>query len=234
LKLYWLELAKELSIYQQLLIEEWLIKHDMRNFCITSHGSQDTIVMGISGKIDELIDQDIAKKKNIPVVRRFSGGGTVVVDHSTLFVSFIMNKALFSFPAYPEKIMQWSEKIYAPVFSHQGFCLKENDYVIDSKKFGGNAQYIKKERWLHHTSFLWDYCSDKMQTLLIPKKMPSYRASRPHSDFLCKMKEILPSEKVFFSALRSSLEKEFEVIDISLNQLHIGSLEAPTTKMQIF
>lgn len=48
--------------------------------------------MGLSGKVDKLINVDKAKELNLPVIKRFSGGGTVVVDHSTFCLTFILNK----------------------------------------------------------------------------------------------------------------------------------------------
>jgi lipoate-protein ligase A len=215
--LHWLSLSKETSIYEQLLIEEALLRYDDRNFCIVSEGSKESIVMGISGKIDELVDKERAKEFNLPILRRFSGGGTVVVDDNTLFVTFIFQKSAHSFAPFPEKIMQWTEKIYAPIFSPHPFSLKENDYVLGEKKFGGNAQYIKKERFLHHTSFLWDFSEERMRALLHPKKTPSYRQQRSHSDFLCKLKEIFPSKSTLFEKLQNELSQHFtlEIIEQS-------------------
>ena len=43
-------------IYDQLLLEEALLRSDTRNWCIISEGSPPAIVMGISGKKHELID----------------------------------------------------------------------------------------------------------------------------------------------------------------------------------
>lgn len=47
--------------------------------------------MGFSAKPPELIDIEKVKKDSIPVIRRFTGGGTVIVDEDTLFGSIIMN-----------------------------------------------------------------------------------------------------------------------------------------------
>lgn len=52
------------------------------------------------------------------------------------------------------------------------------------EKIGGNAQYIKKDRWLHHTSFLYDYKPHLMQLLKHPKKTPAYREGRGHEAFV--------------------------------------------------
>lgn len=49
------------------------------------------------------------------------------------------------------------------------------DYVFGGRKFGGNAQAITSRRWLHHTSFLWDYRPANMALLTNPAKQPQYR-----------------------------------------------------------
>ena len=53
-----------------------------------------TIVMGLSGKVDKLINVEKAKELQLPVIKRFSGGGTVVVDNSTFCLTFILNKVM--------------------------------------------------------------------------------------------------------------------------------------------
>src|SRR5262249_25845798 len=146
-------------------------------------------VMGISGKMEELVDCAKADENGIPLIKRFSGGGTVVVDENTLFITFICQKQAHPFPAYPEPIMKWTEQIYVQALKHPHIRLRENDFVLGDRKFGGNAQYIKKDRWLHHTSLLWDYDPDKMSVLLHPKKAPPYRAGRRHEGFLCRLSD---------------------------------------------
>src|SRR5580700_9861928 len=133
---------KAYSIYEQLILEEKLLRSNSGNWCLINEGSIPAVVMGISGKKEELVDCSKAAENQVPLIRRFSGGGTVFVDEDTLFLTFICQKQLHSFPAYPEPIMSWTEQIYAAAFQHSQFCLKENDYVIGDRKCGGNAQYI--------------------------------------------------------------------------------------------
>ena len=79
-------------------------------------------------KKDELIHLDAAKRKGIEVIKRFSGGGTVVVDHNTVFATLIMQaEAVPGVECYPRPVMQWSESFYKPVFSPHGpFRLQEH------------------------------------------------------------------------------------------------------------
>ncbi len=207
---------KNYPIYDQLLLEESLLRSDEGNWCLINEGSPKAIVMGISGKKEELIHCERAEQEGIPVIKRFSGGGTVIVDENTLFITFICQKQLHSFPAYPEPIMKWIEEIYKQAFSHPEFCLRENDFVFGERKCGGNAQYIKKERWLHHTSFLWDYLPENMQYLLHPKKTPPYRAGRSHEEFLCKMGEFFSDKEGIIQSLIEALRSRFPLQSVSL------------------
>ena len=119
-----------------------------------------------------------------------------------------------SLPAYPNTLMDWTRDFYSPVFgpdpaaagaqavsagvspssssSVPSFSLTGHDYCFASRKFGGNAQTITKDRWLHHTSFLWglDSLPSISRYLQVPAKAPAYRAGRSHSDFLTSLREV--------------------------------------------
>eukprot|EP00210_Caulerpa_lentillifera_P001111 g1072.t1 len=102
--------------------------------------------------------------------------------------------------------MDWTEKLYSPVFSPYGdFKLKDNDYVFGDHKFGGNAQSITKDRWLHHTSFLWDIDPLLMSTLKQPQKQPEYRKNRSHEDFLCELQSRFKSKEMFIDSIQQAL-----------------------------
>lgn len=59
-------------------------------------------------------------------------------------------------------------------------------------QFGGNAQCITRNRWLHHTSFLHDFKDSSMDYLLLPSSAPGYRDKRSHLEFLCRLNERYP------------------------------------------
>ena len=203
-------------IFKQLQLEEALIRADNRNWCITNCGSSPSIVMGISGKPELLIDEGHHSKNPVPLIRRFSGGGTVFVDQNTLFVTFICNSEDFGVPCLPKEVMRWTEKIYEPLFQGKKFQLRENDFVLEDRKFGGNAQYLQKKRWLHHSSLLWNYDPIAMNVLKLPPKMPDYRKSRPHSEFLCTLNEHFSDQNEVIQGILNSLEyKKVEYTEYS-------------------
>lgn len=198
-------------IYNQLEIEEALLRSNDENWCIVNTGSKEAIVMGISSDAFDFVHLDQLKDKQIPVIKRFSGGGTVFVDHHTFFVSFIFQKKALNITPYPEPILLWGESFYKNLFNHSDFHLAENDYALGEKKIGGNALYIRKDRWLLHTSFLWDYQKSNMDLLKMPKKIPSYRQNREHQDFVTKLKEYYPSLDSLIERLHLNLKNQFNI-----------------------
>ncbi|TMW69600.1 hypothetical protein Poli38472_001756 [Pythium oligandrum] len=213
------------SIQEQLRLEEALFRVEkQRNwFVYNEESTPTTIVMGISGKPEQLLHLDQVKRDGIPVLKRFSGGGTVIVDHHTIFTTFICNVESFPHVApYPREIMAWSSTFFSPFFNRLcvdqslKFALREDDYVFNDRKFGGNAQSISKDRWLHHTSFLWDFDSKNMEYLTNPARQPAYRQKRSHTEFLCTLKDVLNVEnrKRLVEEFRSELTEHFEVEDV--------------------
>lgn len=175
------------NLFEQLSLEEAILRVGEGEWCLINTNVPPAICMGISGKPEELIEAHA----ELPLIRRFSGGGCVVTDENTLFITFIGDM-----PApTPCKIHCYAERKLKKAFPTLPFELRENDYILNNKKFGGNAQYITKNRFLHHTSLLWDYSPEKMALLKHPKKQPSYREERPHTDFLTSLKPLFPSKE---------------------------------------
>jgi lipoate-protein ligase A len=204
-------LLHETSIYEQLQLEEAILRADHLNWCLINEGAPASIVLGISGKVSELVHVERLKEHPVPLIRRFTGGGTVFIDENTYFVTFICNTSCVRVQPNPESIMLWTEQIYRPIFQPYPFQLKENDYVLEQRKCGGNAQFICKQRWLHHSSFLWDYSITNMEYLLMPPKMPTYRQKRSHQDFLCRLRDYWPCKQVFKNQLLETLNLNFHV-----------------------
>ena len=201
-------------ILNQLQVEEALLRADERNWCILNHGSPPAIVMGISNKPHELLDQN-----PLPLIRRFSGGGTVVVNEETLFCTFIMNEGTVGVNHCPKKILEWSSRCYRSILDQHGFGIKENDYVLGSRKFGGNAQSLIRRRWLHHSSLLWNYDVEQMRYLKIPQKMPAYREGRQHQEFLCRLKDYLDRPEVLFDEIKIFLNQLFTLEYHSIEEI---------------
>ncbi len=208
---------KNYPILHQLQLEEALLRADDRNFCLMNLGSPKAIVLGISSKPEMFVHPSAAIDR-IPLIKRYSGGGTVVVDEETIFVSFICCADFIPVPLFPEPILRWSADLYRSALNLRDFDLRENDYVIAHRKCGGNAQYIRKNRFVHHTTFLWDYQEENMDYLLHPVKTPKYREGRSHQEFVCRLKPFFPQPELFISDLEKELHKQYRVCSSSIEE----------------
>ncbi len=202
-----------ISIYEQLKIEEALLRASDENWCILNMGSlEPTIVMGISAKAEEMVNLNAVQSspRQIPLLRRFSGGGTVVVDEKTLFFTLILSKSHIPSTSHgPKEYLQWVFHTIAPAFKPYSLTLAENDFALYDKKIGGNAQCFTKDRLLHHTSFLWEWDQEKMKLLRHPSKIPAYRRDRKHHDFCGKLQEYFPQPSIIMKGILECLSARF-------------------------
>lgn len=219
----------QFHIFNQLQLEEALLRADQGNWCILNSGVAPAIVMGISGVKEKLINPQKMLEMPVPVIRRFSGGGTVFVDPHTVFATWICNVSDMEVACCPQKIHAWTAGFYQKAFPLLTMGFRENDYIIGERKWGGNAQYLCKGRWLHHTSMLWDYDSGNMDYLLMPAKIPTYRMMRSHDDFLCCLREYFANLHEVKESIIDCLQQQFEVRERTLNDV-VDILERPHRK----
>ncbi|MEM8628751.1 MAG: lipoate--protein ligase family protein [Chlamydiota bacterium] len=212
--------TKNLAIFSQLQIEEALLRLDERPVLLVNEGSCPTIVLGISSPLEEHVHTSLVAKNALPLVRRFSGGGTVIVDEETIFCTWILPRGYQGLALFPEELLLWSHGIYERAFPESGLALDEHDFVLGKRKCGGNALYFRKERGLLHTSFLWDFSLENMRYLTIPTKAPAYRAGRGHRDFLTPLSAHFVSKDRFMDAFFSLIKREFLVRELSLKEAY--------------
>ncbi|PCI76787.1 hypothetical protein COB21_03955 [Candidatus Aerophobetes bacterium] len=208
------------SIEDQLVLEEKLLRTHKSNYCLINYGAPKAIVLGISGKTEEHLTKS-ALVAGVPIIKRYSGGGSVVTDNNTLFVSFIFNKSNLPADLSPHKLMEYSATIFTKAFSHVPLKLKENDLVIGERKCVGNAQYFQKDRVSHHCTLLYDYNATMMRYLAFPPKVPKYRQKRAHEDFLCCFKPFFANVETMAAKFKESLMQEYAARVVRVGDLDL-------------
>ena len=112
-----------------------------------------TILLGKNQNAWKQVNLDYVKEREILLVRRSSGGGTVFCDLGNINFSFIENhgtEKLNNYRLFTKPILDVLNKMGIPaIFSGR------NDLTIEGQKFSGNAQYRKKNRLLHHGTLLF-------------------------------------------------------------------------------
>tara|TARA_B110000091_G_scaffold129963_1_gene139492 strand:+ start:399 stop:1256 length:858 start_codon:yes stop_codon:yes gene_type:complete len=232
--------APPIHIFEQLRLEEALYRADSHNWLLINDGGlarpQPSVVLGISGKPHQMCHAARVKQERVPLYRRFTGGGTVVVGKGTTFVSFIGNKT--SLPEQctkgPRELMKWSGEWYSAALHRCGvdvnaanskrhtFALRENDYVLGNRKFAGNAQGLSRERFVHHTSILWNFKTEDMNLLQNPDKQPEYRQHRDHHEFLIPLSETMKDQQALPEALIQEMADGhgFDIENIDVEENH--------------
>ena len=148
------------------------------------------VVLGRTCKQEDDVHINACQKDGVLILRRSSGGGTVLQGPGCLNFSLVLSKKI-----HPE--IQAIHASYKFILEKIVLALKELgadaqfrpvcDLVISAgeKKFSGNAQRRGREFILHHGTILYDFDLSLISRYLKkPKKAPDYRAGRAHADFV--------------------------------------------------
>ena len=74
-----------------------------------------------------------------------------------------------------------------------------------------------------HSFALQGFLEGKMRYLQLPEKAPDYRRARPHDEFLCRLKDLVPTPDVFWDALTAQLGSRFEIVPCELDDGEVAA-----------
>jgi len=173
-------------------------------------------VLGHSGKIQAEVDLISCRANSIPVLRRCSGGGTVLQGPGCLNYSLILRirnrSSLQGVTEANRFIMRRLKSILEPIMDSEIEIQGISDLAIEKRKFSGNAQYRRRRYLLFHGTFLLHFDFSMIEKLLpVPSKQPAYRQNRSHGNFLTNLN--LPPYRVKEALKQSwSATEEFKNI----------------------
>lgn len=211
-----------MPIFEQLQMEEALYReeHEYNWLLVNRHvGDAAVVVLGLSGVASELVHVEAVLADRVPVIRRFSGGGTVLVTPGIVTTSLIVRSEDAQVDSGPRSIMAYVASLFGDSLNEAlhgvRFSLVENDFVIESRmKVAGNAQALSRRRWLQHTSWLYEFEAAAMERYLqLPARRPAYRDARPHSSFLARLAPHVDSRDSLIDALVRGASTRFDVVE---------------------
>src|SRR6266542_317378 len=165
---------------------------------------QHFVVVGYSNHVARESNVAACRERGIPILRRCTGGGTVLQGPGCLNYSLILrsdsNPALESVTgtnrfvmernrAALETILIRSSRREEALFPNFQLSVRgHTDLALDGRKFSGNAQRRKRGAVLFHGTFLLDFDLALVNRLLpMPSKEPDYRRSRSHAECLLNL-----------------------------------------------
>lgn len=144
------------------------------------------VVLGHAGRAEYDVNRTACEQAGIPVLRRSTGGGTVLLGPGSLNYGLLLR-----LDAYP-----WSRDVrgsfcfilgrLAAALGLHGIALRGlSDLALEDRKISGNAQRRTREILLHHGTLLYGFDASAVERFLRePSRQPDYRRGRRHADFL--------------------------------------------------
>ena len=139
-------------------IEEQILEIcDTNKFILRFWQNNPCVVIGKFQKEEYEVNLEYIKKKNIPVFRRFTGGGTVYHDQGNLNITFCKEKENILFSKYIlEEARGITEIILKGIKEFYKNCeVKErNSIFLEEKKILGSAIAQRNNKFFYHASLL--------------------------------------------------------------------------------
>ncbi|HXV78828.1 MAG TPA: lipoate--protein ligase family protein [Candidatus Binatia bacterium] len=150
------------------------------------------VVVGYSNRVASEVNVSACEAKDIPILRRFSGGGAVLQGPGCLNYALAVRHERLEVPAdltaayrfVLGRHLKYLTGRSSKTIQIQGI----SDLVLDGRKFSGNAQHRKRLCSLFHGTFLLDFDLRLIERCLqMPSRQPAYRQGRSHKAFLCNL-----------------------------------------------
>lgn len=156
-----------------------------------------TVVFGRNQNPWREVDVALALEKNVHLLRRYSGGGTVYHDKGNLNFSFIRGHSSY------DEMKHF--KVIQDALATKGLLLEvspRKDLTFEGKKVSGNAFFLKGKRRMHHGTLLIETDLKAIGGILKAKdrghlqKFSNYKSIASVSSPVVNLKEACPSLSV--------------------------------------
>ena len=163
------------------------------------------VVVGYANQAALEVDLEACRAGNIPVLRRCSGGGTVLQGIGCLNYTLILQiegnqrlpeeaQALSSITSTNGFILERNRAALEPLLKKAIAIQGQTDLATGGLKFSGNAQRRQRRCLIFHGTFLLQFDIAQVgKYLRMPSKQPNYRRNRSHAEFLTNL-NLSPNE----------------------------------------
>ncbi|NND98427.1 MAG: lipoate--protein ligase family protein [Pirellulaceae bacterium] len=180
------------------------------------------VVVGRSTKVNEEVDHAFCDQQAIPILRRCSGGASVVGGPGCLMYSIVISldvhgelrKIDAAHRFVISRVLAATQQQISDV-AWQGTC----DLTYRNQKFSGNSLRISRSHLIYHGTILYDADLTLLAACLRnPPRQPDYRSGRDHHEFVTNV-PIDPA------ALSADLYARFDVDEVPLNELPVHRMQ---------
>jgi lipoate---protein ligase len=148
------------------------------------------VVLGRSNTKETEVYSKKAKEMNLEVLKRSSGGGTVILGPGCLCYSLFIPTIFEPCNSISKTNNYVMTQLRDALIPHNSSIKIQGitDLCIKHKKFSGNAQRRLKNTLLFHGTFLYNFDLEIISKFLRhPSKEPEYRKNRDHANFITNL-----------------------------------------------
>lgn len=154
---------------------------------------QRAVVLGRSCKVTEEVRVAACETAGVPILRRTSGGGTVLIGPGCLQYSLRLSyerrpQLRLLDEAHRFVLTKVAKAVNACLGNEQVSLRGTSDLTIGEQKVSGNSLRCKRHWLLYHGTLLYRFDPSLVQSLLLPPpRQPEYRAGRKHEAFIANV-----------------------------------------------
>ncbi len=157
------------------------------------------VVLGRAGRVAQEVHTDACERLGIPILRRVSGGGTIVTGPGCLMYALVLSRTERAELASVDRIHREVLSRIARALSTAGCAVEVagiSDLVLadttraptQRRKFSGNSLRVKRDWVLYHGTLMYAFPLPLITELLrTPPRQPTYRSERKHEDFIANL-----------------------------------------------
>jgi lipoate---protein ligase len=154
-------------------------------------GGPPAVVVGFSEKIDRAVDAAACQTLGVDVLKRTTGGGSVLQTDGVFNYSFVMPLDRMM---DPRRAFRFGTDLIIAVLKSLGLAGETegiSDVAVEGRKISGNAQAQRRRALIVHGTLLVDFDYDLAEKVLrYPMREPGYRQGRSHREFLVSLREL--------------------------------------------
>jgi lipoate-protein ligase A len=146
------------------------------------------VILGASRRLADEVFVAACADDDVQVLRRSSGGGTVLIGPGALNVTLVLStEAAPGLGAVDVAQRFVLDRIAASLCTPEEpvVVMGSGDLTIGSRKFAGSAQRRLRGWFLVHATILYNFPLARISRYLaVPPRRPAYREGRAHDEFL--------------------------------------------------
>ena len=198
----------ETDPYFNIAAEEYVLKEFAEDVFMLWVSSP-SVIIGKHQVAAAEADMIYTYKKNIPLIRRISGGGTVYHDEGNLNYSLVVNGEkgkLVDYKKYSGSVIR-ALATQQLIASLQG----KTNLAINGLKFSGSAEHVFRNRVLHHGTILFSSNLERLRKCIRPAHSNySDKAIRSAESSIANITDHLP-EKMNLDKFRKILINQIKL-----------------------